>query len=245
VPLEQSANPLISVIIPTYDAARFLPEAIASIQQQNYAPLEIIVVDDGSTDDTRSVVAAWPNIRYLHQENQGPAAARNAGIRAAQSELLAFLDVDDLWTPDHLLLLLPPLLADPELRFVCGAARFVRIDEDASGNRTHTLLRDCVPVFLVGSGIYRRRVFFEVGFFDPSLRMGEDTDWLAAARLARTPQKQISQTVLIYREREGSLTSGKKSFQGLNTMAVIQRSIRRHREGRSVQPAVQRGGRAN
>jgi glycosyltransferase involved in cell wall biosynthesis len=229
MPLEREQHPLISVIIPTYNAARFLPEALGSIRQQAYEPLEIIVVDDGSTDGTKSLMAELPDVRYLHQSNQGPAAARNAGIQAARGDLLAFLDVDDLWTPDHLRLLLPHLLAEPQLRFVWGTTHFVRLNEDAVGTRTHKLYRESVPLFLVGSGLYRPSAFTEVGPFDPALRMGEDTDWLASARRIRTAQKQIAETVLIYRKREGSLTYGNETFEGLNTMEILRRSIQRHR----------------
>ena len=177
------------MIIPTYNTARFLPDAIASVRRQGYEPLEIIVVDDGSTDETRSLVADWPEVRYLHQRKPGRRRPRNTGIQAARSDLLAFLDADDLWTPDHLRLLLPHLLADPELRFVWGAIKFVRLDEDAAGTRTHTLLRENVPLFLIGSGIYRRAAFAEVGPFDPTLRIGEDTDWLARCPAIEDPQK--------------------------------------------------------
>jgi glycosyltransferase involved in cell wall biosynthesis len=229
MPLDSVEAPLISVIIPTYNTARFLPEAIANVRQQHYEPLEIIVVDDGSTDETRSLVANWNDVRYLHQQNQGAAEARNTGIRAAQSDLLAFLDVDDLWTPDHLRVLLPHLLGNHDLRFVWGAVNFVRLDEDAAGIRTHTLVRENIPLFLIGAGIYRRSAFDEVGPFDPTLRIGEDTDWLARARYLKTAQKQIDDLVLIYRKRDGSLTSGRNSLQALNTMSLLHRSIRRHR----------------
>jgi len=229
MPLDSADNPLISVIIPTYNAARFLPEAIASVRQQGYEPLEIVVVDDGSTDETSDLIDNWPEICYVNQYNQGAAAARNAGIQAARSDLLAFLDVDDLWTPDHLRRLLPHLIANPELRFVWGSADFVRIDEDADGVRTHSPLRESVPLFLIGSGLYRRAVFSEVGPFDPVLRLGEDTDWLAKTRQLQTAQKQITDVVLIYRKRAGSLTDGKNSLQALNTMSLLHRSIRRHR----------------
>jgi glycosyltransferase involved in cell wall biosynthesis len=229
MPHDPAETPLISVIIPTYNAARFLPEAIASVLQQSYEPLEIVVVDDGSTDETRSLMANWPEVRYLYQKNQGAAGARNTGVRAARSDLLAFLDVDDLWTPDHLRLLLPHLLADPELRFVWGAANFVRLDEASAGIRSHSMVREGVPLFLIGSGIYRRSVFSEVGPFDPALQIGEDTDWLAKARYLKTAQKQIAEVVLVYRKRDGSLTSGKNSFQALDTMSLLRRSIRRHR----------------
>jgi glycosyltransferase involved in cell wall biosynthesis len=229
VPHDSAGNPLISVIIPTYNAARFLPDAIASVRQQGYDPLEIIVVDDGSTDETRSLMANWREVRYFHQQNQGAAGARNTGIQAARSDLLAFLDVDDLWTPDHLQILLPHLLADPDLRFVWGAAHFVRLDEDVVGIRTQSVLREHVPLFLIGSGIYRRSAFSEVGPFDPALRIGEDTDWLAKSRLLKTANKQIADIVLTYRKRKGSLTDGKNTIQALDTMSLLHRSIRRHR----------------
>ncbi len=235
-------NPLISVIVPTFNAAAFLPEAIESVGRQDYKPLEIIVVDDGSTDDTRSVAARWPHVRYIHQHNQGPSGARNTGIQAATADILAFLDVDDLWTADHLEALLPTLLAEPELRFVWGTTRCVRIAADSAGNRMHTALRDNVPLFLIGATLFRRSAFVEVGTFDPALRMGEDTDWLAVARMKCTPQKQIDRNVLIYRERAGSLTDGRKNFEGLNTMAILQRSIRRHRANQQSQAAAQGNG---
>lgn len=242
VEFDSAQAPPISVIIPTFNAARFLPEAIESVAEQNYEPLEIIVVDDGSTDDTRDVAARWPRVRYILQQNQGPSGARNTGVQAATSDILAFLDVDDLWTADHLQTLLPPLLAEPELRFVWGTTQCVRIDTDSVGNRVHTILRDNVPLFLIGATLFRRSAFVEVGPFDPALRMGEDTDWLAMARMKRARQRQIDKNVLVYRERAGSLTSGRKNFEGLNTMAILQRSIRRHRASQSAQAAAQGGG---
>ncbi len=143
MPLEPT-NPLISVIIPTYNAGHFLSDAIASVRLQAYEPLETIVVDDGSTDDTRSLMAEWPEVRYLHQPNQGASAARNAGIAAATSDLLAFLDVDDLWTPDHLRLLLPHLIADPELQFVWGSSNYVHL---AKTPRGFARTRPCAKMF--------------------------------------------------------------------------------------------------
>ena len=227
MPPEQ--NPLISVVIPTFNAARFLPEAIASIRDQLYEPLEIIVVDDGSTDETKCVAQQWPDVRFLHQPNLGPSAARNAGIQAARGDLLAFLDADDLWTPNHLRVLLPHLLLEPQLRFIWGTAHHVRLIENDDGTRIHEPQRDSVAIFLVGAGVYRRGVFEEVGLFNVEMRTGEDTDWLAMARHARVAQRQIPESVLIYRKREGSLTCGQETIVGLNVLAVLKRSIQRHR----------------
>ena len=98
-----TTNVLLSVIMPVYNGAEFLAEAVASIVAQAYQPLEIIVVDDGSTDETATIVQSLGGeIRYLYQFNQGPAAARNAGLALAQGDLIAFLDVDDLWPADKL-----------------------------------------------------------------------------------------------------------------------------------------------
>jgi glycosyltransferase involved in cell wall biosynthesis len=175
-------NPFISVIIPAYTAARYLPDAVASIRRQQYAPVEIIVVDDGSTDGTDQVVAQWSDVRYHHQENGGVSLARNVGIRLARGEIYAFLDADDLWTDDHLALLLPPLLANPQLRFVWGSSRWVRCADDGVGLREQEMEIESQPLFLVMAGLYRPEAFAEAGLFDESLRQTEDTDWIAKAR---------------------------------------------------------------
>jgi len=91
----------VSVVIPTYNYARYLGEAIESVLAQSVGLLEIIVVDDGSTDDTERVATAYP-VRYLRKENGGEASARNVGVRAAQGEFIAFLDADDKWTPEKI-----------------------------------------------------------------------------------------------------------------------------------------------
>ncbi len=91
-------GPLVSVIVPCYNAARFLPEALATIRAQRYEPLEILVVDDGSTDNTPDVVSGFGSeVRYLRKPNGGPASARNLGLREARGEWIAFLDADDQW----------------------------------------------------------------------------------------------------------------------------------------------------
>ena len=198
---------------------------------QAYEPLEIILVDDGSTDETKSLVECWPDVHYLHQQNQGAAAARNTGIQAARGDLLAFLDADDLWTPDHLRLLLPHLLADPKLRFVWGTTQIVRLNEDGAGTRTHELLQENVPIFLLGSALHRASVFTEVGCFDPTLRIVHDMDWLAAARQKRAAGKRIADTVLVWRQRKGSLMEG---FGVTSVMEFVTRSIRRHQAGQQV-----------
>ena len=97
-------KPLISGIVPVYNGERYLRETLDSMLAQTYQPLEVIVVDDGSTDGTPKVVAGYGDrVRYIYQENSGPAIARNRGIDAARGEFIAFLDADDLWHPEKLM----------------------------------------------------------------------------------------------------------------------------------------------
>ena len=96
-------GPLVSVVIPAYNSGKFVAQAVESVLAQTYAPFEIIVVDDGSTDETKDVLGRFNGqINYIHQANSGPSAARNAGIRVARGAYICFLDADDLWTPDRL-----------------------------------------------------------------------------------------------------------------------------------------------
>jgi glycosyltransferase involved in cell wall biosynthesis len=93
---------LVSVIVPAHNAEKFLAEALASILAQDYRPIEVIVVDDGSTDGTATIAQAYTDVRYVFQKKQGAAAARNAGLAICSGALIAFLDADDLWVPNKL-----------------------------------------------------------------------------------------------------------------------------------------------
>ena len=97
-----NCNPLVTVVCPAYNCARFIKPALESVFAQSYRPIEVIVVDDGSTDGTPELIESYAEVSYLRQVNRGPSAARNSGIRAARGEYVAFLDLDDLWTPEKL-----------------------------------------------------------------------------------------------------------------------------------------------
>src|SRR5262249_33293388 len=154
---------------------RFLPEAIENILSQNYPALEIIVVDDGSTDDTEAAVRRLPcDVRYFRQEHSGPAAARNRGIRDSSGDYIAFLDVDDLWSEDHLHLLVGELMERPELDVVHGHAQLVQWVDTTRAYEYTGNPEEAFPYY-IGAGVYRKRVFDQVGLFDRTLRFGEDT----------------------------------------------------------------------
>ena len=104
----------VSVVIPAYNAAEFLPDSLASVFRQTYQPQEVLIVDDGSEDETSRVAQALEKrVRYLRKPRGGPASARNLGIRAAQGEWIAFLDADDIWLPDMLCSLAAAMRAAP------------------------------------------------------------------------------------------------------------------------------------
>src|SRR5687768_9695612 len=117
-------HPLVSVIVPVHQGERYLGEAVESVLAQTYAPIELIVVDDGSTDRSADIARGFgPVVRYVYQVNAGQSAARNHGVRLARGPLLAFLDDDDSWSPGKLALQVAALASDPCLEAVFGHVR--------------------------------------------------------------------------------------------------------------------------
>ncbi len=207
-----SGRSTISCIIPAYNAEAYLAESIASIVAQTYAPAEIIVVDDGSTDATAAVVAGMADsaagspdephipVRYLHQENAGPAAARNAGLRSARGALVAFLDADDRWHPQKLERQMDRFAARPELDVsVTHIQNFwiseLRVEEERLRDNR---IAAPIPGYVSFTMLARRRAFERVGPFDESLAHGNDTDWFLRARHAGVTAELIPE-VLVYR----------------------------------------------
>jgi glycosyltransferase involved in cell wall biosynthesis len=203
---------LVSAIIPTYNYARFVGRAISSVLAQSYADLECIVVDDGSTDNTEEVIAAFgPAVRLIRQPNQGLSAARNTGIRAARGRYIAFLDADDAWHADKVSRQVALLDSHPDTAVVGCGVRLMSADGEALGGKEFAaqasdqadlraqLRRIAVREFWVGGSgsgaLMRREVFDDVGLFDTSLKAAEDWDmWLRLA--ARYPIRNV-QNVLV------------------------------------------------
>jgi hypothetical protein len=227
---ETQPMPDVSVIIPAYNRADLLGEAIESTLTQTRSSVEAIIVDDGSTDDTRSVVAAYhdPRVRYVYQMNAGLAAARNSGIRQATGRYVAFLDADDLFLPGKLACQVPALDAQPAVGLVAGGYIFADITghpmAEAHPWRSHpslnlqTLLVGC-PI-IVNSVLIRREWLTQVGGFDTNLRRVEDWDlWLRLAHagclMAWTPE-----VLCVYRMHPGQMVRDGQS-QEETALAVL------------------------
>lgn len=232
---------MISVIIPAYNASRHLPEAIASVRAQRDLPMEIIVVDDGSTDDTAAVArAAGGDVRLVTKTNGGAATARNAGVAASTSDLVAFLDADDAWPEGRLASLAHRLVAEPSVLMAIGKTQLVREEvTPGSGPRLVPIGAPWhAPVF--GSGLFRRQVFTVVGPMDASLQPAEDLDWFIRAREQAVPTLIAEDVTLLYRWHGESLTSGADPIRR-RMMVALKRSLDRRRGGSAGTAAPVRG----
>ena len=221
-------RPLISVIVPAYNAASLLPEAIASIRAQRWEPLEILLIDDGSTDETPAVAKALDGVRVFRKPNGGAASARNFGLREARGEWITFLDADDLWPPDKLALLAPRLQADPSLDVVTGRIQYVQMEGALWLDYRFECPDNTVSHIHLGAALYRRRAFRRIGGFDESLRVGDDQDWFLRAREAGLRILIVGGITLHYRLHGSNMTRG-ATAQGLELIEVVRRSLQRRR----------------
>ena len=223
--------PLVTVVIPVYNGSRFIPDAVGSILAQDYPALEIIVVDDGSTDGIEEVVRQLPvDVRLLRQGNQGPASAKNRGIRDASGEIIGFLDADDLWPAGNLEVMVGHLEGDPTLDVVIGRAQSTRYSPSESPGEYLGDPRESFP-YCVAAALYRRRVFESVGLFDPALRFGEDSDWYLRAEEGGARILRIDQISLFARRHDRNMTRG-KSLLELNALRVFKKALDRQRAQR-------------
>jgi glycosyltransferase involved in cell wall biosynthesis len=212
-------KPLVSVIIPTYNRVDYLKLALKSVLEQAYKNIEVIVTDDGSTDDTAKVVADFndPRIKYFYQKNTSlPAATRNLGLREASGEYIAFLDDDDLWCPEKLEIQVEYLRKHLEYYLVYSNAWFIdengvrdglleKLESFKGGKIFEELVRyNCIPQLTV---LMKREVFEKIGFFneDPTLRAIEDYEyWLRVALQYKIGF--VKEPLAMYRVHSGGAT---------------------------------------
>jgi glycosyltransferase involved in cell wall biosynthesis len=176
-------KPLVSVIIPVFNTEKYLGDAIKSVLAQSYSPLELIVVDDGSTDNTAKVAESFGSfVRYYYQSNAGPGAARNLGITQAYGDYFAFLDADDLWTADKMKLQWIAFEADPDLDMAFGHIQQFYSPELTQAEKDQIRIPvEIMPGHHAGAMLIKKEAFLRVGLFKNELRIGEFIDWYARA----------------------------------------------------------------
>jgi len=178
-------SPVVSCIVPVFNGERYLKQAVDSILDQTYRPLEVIVVDDGSTDGTPDVLAAYDDqIRHVRQVNAGPAAALNRGVREAEGDLLAFLAADDLWHHEKLSRQVRQLEENPGLdASVTHIQNFwvPELRDEAERFKDHRIAEP-MPGYLCVTMLIKAEAFRSVGDFNSSLQHGNDLDWFLRAR---------------------------------------------------------------
>ncbi len=224
----------VSVIIPVYNGERFLAEAIQSVLDQTLPPDEIIVVDDGSTDGTAAIVCSLAGastlpIRYFHQENQGPAVARNRAIALTSAKLIAFLDADDLWHPEKLERQVADLTQKPAFcGVVCHMRSFVEPGCEWPLQRNRAILDQQPPAYLPSALLVKREALDKVGLFDPLYRTGEDTEWFFRARDSGI-SISVTPAVLLSRRFHSANLSHSAQASSQRMIDIIRNSVQRRR----------------
>ena len=227
-------SPRISVIMPSRDAGAYIDAALRSVRLQSVAVHEVILVDNESTDDTLRIaeahVASGLPLRILQGPCRGPGPARNLGVAAAEGDLIAFLDADDLWPEGKLARQGARLAADPRVEMVSGYTCYFETADDeglrpAAGSRTERIFH-----VHVGSCLYRRDVFDRIGgAFDEDFLYSEDVDLLLRLRESDLPFSILHSVELYYRKHSASMMARADPRRDADFRLAAHKSLRRRR----------------
>jgi glycosyltransferase involved in cell wall biosynthesis len=224
-----SGVPLVSVVVPCFNTERYIAEALGSILAQHIDSVQIIVIDDGSTDGSAAIIRGYgEQIEYHKQPNGGICAARNAGIALARGTYLAFLDADDIWPAASLKLRLEKLRQGAECVYG-GVEHFISPELDDQGRQRFGTLPPNRAGRLAGAMLIERQAFNRVGMFDPALKIGEMMDWVARAEQAVVTTALFDDIVLRRRIHGNNTVLRLKSQQG-EYLKALRGAIERRRE---------------
>ena len=232
-PVDRSMHedPLVTIIIPCYNGAAFLEETLRSALAQSYRAVEVIVVDDGSTDSSPEIAQRLP-VRYIRQENRGLSAARNAGIRESKGSYVVFLDADDRLLPEAVESGLRVLQAHPECAIAVGDHVFIAADGSHLGDSNKAVeihwhyeaLLKSNFIEMISSVLFRRSIFDEVGGFDTTIRVAEDYDLYL--RIARARPICCHAVIVAEYRMHGTNTSLNSELMLTTTLQVLNRQAR-------------------
>jgi len=217
---------LVSVIIPVYNSEKYVSESIRSVLSQTYTDYEIIIVNDGSTDDSTSIIKGFGSrVKVLEQPNLGAAAARNLGVKRSEGEFLAFLDSDDLWVEQKLEWQVSSLLEEPDIDMSFGYFEsFISPDLDEGAKNGLHCPTQKMSGYIPSAMVVKRDSFNKVGPFDAKWKIGEFLDWYAKAKFLGLKAKTIPQTVLKRRIHKTNLGIQEKDSR-LDYVRILKDSI--------------------
>jgi glycosyltransferase involved in cell wall biosynthesis len=223
--------PLISVIIPVFNGERYLAESIESVLAQDYQPLEVLVVDDGSSDGSASVGERYgPRVQCYRREHTGVAASVNAGVALSSGPLLAFNDADDVWLPGKLRLHAAVLAAEPALDMVFGHVQQFVSPELADLQPAPRLDFEPLKGIHIGAMLLRRSAWLRAGGFDPTWNMAVIADWYLRATEAGLTHRMLPEVVMRRRVHQNNLT--RRERRGYEEyLLILKRSLDRRRGG--------------
>lgn len=221
-------NPLVAVIVPVFNGASFLGDALASVFAQDYRPLEVIVVDDGSSDDSARIASAF-EVLVIRQERRGVATARNIGIAASTAPIVMLLDQDDLWLPAKARLQVEALLANPERVSLTLQQLFLAPTLDAPPRWLRQELLDVPHAGWVPSCVAMTRATFErVGEFDARYQQASDADWFARAKAKNVGFDVIDELLVRRRVHDGNESGAPRAHREL--LQVMRNAAAQRRE---------------
>lgn len=235
---ERTNHPLVSVVIPVYNGEQYLEEALRSVFNQSYSPLEVVMVNDGSTDRSADIAGSFAGLRYLAQTNQGPAAARNAALSLVTGGLITFLDADDVWPENRVRTQVDFMIDNPGVGFAFG--RCLAFLEPGTAKppwlSTEALEGKQVGYF-PGTLVITREALDTIGGFDPKLRVGEGAEWFIRAKESQIPMKVIDEVVLHRRIHRSNLTH-QGDLINLNILGALKRSLDRKRQSKTTDQKI-------
>jgi glycosyltransferase involved in cell wall biosynthesis len=197
-------KPLVTCIIPAFNGERYIESAIESVLNQTFKNIEIIIIDDGSTDNTPNLIEKFNGkIRYIRQSNSGSAVARNLGISKASGDFIGFLDSDDMWDKNKILFQLECFENNPGIEACLCNIKILNEKEKGILDDQYVI----VTPYTVCSILIKTETVKKVGYFNVNLKFGEDTDWFMRIRKLDIPVKILKDTLVYARLHKDNLTN--------------------------------------